>query len=118
MRRHFGARSSPWATAPRARSARSSSRGSSNGHLEPIAYTYEADYHCPGCAVARFGADVNGYAAGDVDRWEGNPVGAVFPWDEWLPCDDAGAQTLACGTCGAVLDEYGPADEPSPDRGG
>jgi hypothetical protein len=39
-------------------------------HLEPIAYTYEADYHCPDCAVARFGADDNGYAAGDVDRCE------------------------------------------------
>ncbi len=68
----------------------------------PIAYTYEADYHCEQCAVDRFGLGVSG------DDGEGNPVGAVFPWDEWQQFTGE-PETLACGTCHAVIDEYVPA---------
>ena len=45
----------------------------------PVYYTYEADVHCPDHAEARFGAAAlqDGTA---IDN-EGNPVGAIFPWD-------------------------------------
>lgn len=67
---------------------------------DPIAYTYDADIHCPACAVARFGAEP-GY------RWvresaidsEGNPVGAISPWDD----DDPDG--IVCGTCGETVTE-------------
>lgn len=62
-----------------------------------IAYTYEADWHCPDCTAARLGEDCQG-----VDR-EGNEVHAVFSWDEWWQSTDE-ADVLACGDCGAVLD--------------
>lgn len=76
----------------------------------PIAYTYEADYHCPSCTAKRFGATFIG-----EDR-EGNAVGAVAPWDEWHSCDDLAdclgtrpcqkcPATLNCGTCGVELDD-------------
>jgi hypothetical protein len=71
----------------------------------PIAYTYEADHHCPACARARFGADEHGFPPESARDGEGNPVGAVFSWDEWQNIGE-GSQTLACGTCGAILDEY------------
>lgn len=60
----------------------------------PVAYTYEADYHCPGCAEERFGLDTHSEVSGE-DR-EGNPVHAVFSWNE-------GWQGHACGTCGGEL---------------
>ncbi len=58
-------------------------------------YVYEGDYHCDGCAVARFGRcscpeqDVHGEDA------DGNDVGALFEMDA------AGDET--CGDCGAEL---------------
>ena len=61
---------------------------------EIIAWTYEADYHCPDCAWRRFG-----HALEDpdtVDR-EGNPLHPVFSWDE-APIDG-----IACGDCGEVI---------------
>lgn len=64
----------------------------------PIAYTYEADHHCESCTVARFGSTEG------EDR-EGNQVGAVFSWDEWYNIG-YGSQTLGCGDCFAILDEY------------
>lgn len=69
---------------------------------DPIAYTYEADVHCPGCAVRRFGHDENGFVPEDAVDGEGNPVGAVAPWDER---DPAGAY---CGTCHGEI--YGPGE--------
>ena len=64
---------------------------------DPIAYTYEADAHCPSCAEARFGRGADGrwIADGATDD-EGNDVGAVAPWDEW----EGG---MSCGTCGGII---------------
>lgn len=95
---------------------------------EPIAYTYEADYHCDECAEKRFGR----CEAGDVacqgppdhepkeDR-EGNPVGAVSPFDEWWEPSIDECQALSCGDCGAIIDivhtercEENGGDEPCP----
>jgi hypothetical protein len=77
---------------------------------DPIAYTYEADYHCPACTEERFGRTDDGYIAGEnadgtvSEDTEGNAVGAVFPWDEWCQGTDE-AETLACSDCGCVIDE-------------
>ena len=65
---------------------------------EPIAYTFEADYHCKDCTIERFGSTEG------VDR-EGNQVGAVAPWDEWFDIGE-GDQTLACGDCHEVIEQY------------
>lgn len=81
---------------------------------DPIAYTYEADHHCPGCTEARFGRSEDGWIAGEnedgsypVDG-EGNPVGVVAPWDEWWEPSLDEPQTLVCGTCGGEIDEIVP----------
>jgi hypothetical protein len=74
----------------------------------PIAYTYEADYHCEACAEARFGMNYADAVAGDAIDAEGNRVGVVAPWDEWQSFT-GDCEVLACGTCGVVLDEYVPA---------
>lgn len=66
---------------------------------EPIAYTYEADYHCPNCAEARFGEGVPDSA----EDSEGNPIGAVSPFDEWWEPDYL-CESLYCGDCHAILD--------------
>ncbi len=81
------------------------------GHLDPIAYTYDADYHCPGCAFARFGQDENGFVPEDATDDEGNPVGAVAPWDEWWEPSEKGPQSLVCGTCLGVVTELPGEDE-------
>lgn len=95
-----------------------------HGKHDPIAYTYEADTHCPDCAATRFGCDENDFITGTDG--EGNPVGVISPWDEWIQgsgttciltaenmhtADDCTmheyeGETLACGTCGTVIDEY------------
>jgi hypothetical protein len=62
---------------------------------QPIAYTYEADVHCPECATERFGA---GLDAAETEDTEGNPIGAVFTWDEWTD----GAW---CGDCHEMIIE-------------
>lgn len=87
---------------------------------DPIAYTYDADTHCPNCAEARFGRCKDGFiACPDTHDWrpgpldsEGNPVGAIFSWDEWCEPSEAGMQYLACGTCRGVITEcdHGPDD--------
>ncbi len=59
---------------------------------DPIAYTYEASEHCPACAEERFGVGPGGFIAENAEDNDGNPVGAVFPWDEW-------DRPLTCGTC-------------------
>jgi hypothetical protein len=76
----------------------------------PIAYTFDAEYHCEACTVAVFGRSEDGWVAwsdteGEEPRdSERNPVGAVFSWDEWWEASDWHAQTLICATCGAELD--------------
>jgi predicted RNA-binding Zn-ribbon protein involved in translation (DUF1610 family) len=50
---------------------------------QPIAYTYDADVHCPSCAEQHFGRCAeHGQIACDVVDSEGNEPGAMFPWDE------------------------------------
>lgn len=83
------------------------------GHMDPIAYTYEADYHCPACTEQRFGRSARGFIAEESHDNEGNPVGAVFPWDEWCESSELGRQVLSCGTCHGEIDscEHGDEDE-------
>jgi hypothetical protein len=76
-----------------------------SGRHDPIAYTYEADHHCPDCAFKRFGRDEAGFVPEDAEDGEGNLVGALAPWDEWYD-PDGGEQVLACGTCGTEIDIY------------
>ena len=84
---------------------------------DPIAYTYEADTHCPSCTEARFGRCACGFIACPggslkcsdpelqaIDR-EGNLVGAILPWDEWYDTSEPGQKLLVCGTCGGVIEE-------------
>ena len=71
----------------------------------PIAYTYEADTHCPQCAEKRFGLHNNLISGTDS---EGNEVGVIAPWDEWHCEDSLVMQTLACATCATVLDTFTP----------
>ena len=73
----------------------------------PIAYTYEADTHCPTCAEARYGRSADGrwIAPEDSTDSEGNNVGAVAPWDEWhVHGEGAAPYVLACGTCQGVIE--------------
>jgi len=72
---------------------------------DPIAYTYEADAHCPACAIARFGADELGFVPESARDRNGNPIGAIFPWTEWYDYNSPEPETLACGTCGGIIDE-------------
>lgn len=78
---------------------------------DPIAYTYEADYHCPACAFERFGQDEHGFVPEDAEDSEGNPIGALAPWDEWHEPTADYHQALACGTCGEVIEELDDADQ-------
>ena len=61
---------------------------------DPIAYTYEADVHCPADTEVRFGRGPNGFIAEESTDSEGNRVGAVFSWDrdgDWPGyCSDCG----------------------------
>lgn len=73
---------------------------------EPIAYTYDADTHCESCAEKAFGRNENGFIEGEDS--EGNPVGAISPWDEWYANDVYEGNEVAvlyCGTCGEVIEE-------------
>jgi hypothetical protein len=62
----------------------------------PIAYTYEADVHCPACARARFGKALDDP---DTEDNEANPVGAMFECDEHDPAGEY------CGDCGEEVAE-------------
>jgi len=79
---------------------------------EPIAYTFEADHHCPDCTEERFGSDDAGFIACEPggspmrDSY-GEFVGAVAPWDEWQQFSGE-HETLACATCGLIIEEYEP----------
>jgi hypothetical protein len=71
-----------------------------------IAYTYEADYHCPDCAIERFGQqEGRSWAREDATDNEGNGVHPVFASDEWWNPGE-GNQTLACTDCGRELDYH------------
>lgn len=70
---------------------------------DPIAYTYEADWHCPECAIARFGEDEHGFVPENAEDNEGNSIGAVSPWDEWWNLDGE-CEALSCSDCHAILD--------------
>ncbi len=72
----------------------------------PIAYTYEADYHCPGCTAERFGTDEEGWIVEYAEDSEGNRVGAVAPWDEWIEPSEPAPQSLVCGSCFGVIETY------------
>jgi hypothetical protein len=73
------------------------------GHLDPIAYTYEADYHCPPCAKERFGEDELGFVPSGAEDDEGNPIGAVASWDEWYDVSKDECEILVCGTCRDII---------------
>ena len=60
------------------------------------AYTYEAAVHCEKCATDRFGVNRLGHVPEDACDADGNPIGAVFAYN-----DHDGAE--ACGTCGHTL---------------
>lgn len=76
-----------------------------------VAYTYEADVHCPACARKRFAPALTGCGPADLTQWhedehglpieatdrEGNPVHPVFSTDE------RGDSLTHCGDCGAEL---------------
>lgn len=68
----------------------------------PMAYTYDAAHHCEGCAAERFGWDADGFITGEDG--EGNPVRALYGWEEWHEPSIAGVQVLSCDTCGGELD--------------
>jgi hypothetical protein len=74
---------------------------------DPIAYTYEADTHCPGCTAERFGTGPGGWIAEEAEDSEGNAVGALFAWDEWCEPREPGPQRLVCGTCLGTIEEHG-----------
>ena len=61
-----------------------------------IAYVYEAGQHCPACAYARFGDELDNP---DTEDREGNPIGVVAPWDEipasGIYCDDCLGEIVA-----------------------
>lgn len=67
-----------------------------------VAYTYEADTHCPGCTKASFGDDGMGHSYG-VDA-EGNEIHPIFGWDPGWHDDTVECEALVCGTCNGVID--------------
>ena len=76
------------------------------GGPHPIAYAYEAAFHCPSCAARAFGVE-DGFIPESARDGESNPVGALSPWDEWQNFDGE-RETLGCDTCGRVIDTYDP----------
>lgn len=67
---------------------------------DPIAYTYDADTHCPSCAFSKFGRDSLGFVPANATDREGNGIGAVAPWElgEW-------PEGITCGDCLRVIVE-------------
>jgi hypothetical protein len=57
---------------------------------EPVAFTYQAAFHCVPCAKERWGDDV---VEGNTYDLENNPVRAVYGFDDVR--DDG----ESCGTC-------------------
>jgi hypothetical protein len=73
------------------------------GTYDPIAYTYDADYHCPACTEERFGRSERGFIAEDSEDSEGNPVGILSPWDEWWQ-ETSECDVLGCSDCHGTID--------------
>ena len=78
--------------------------------VQIVAYTFEADIHCPDCTAERAAVglltrepplrqpvDEHGLTADLVDR-EGNPIRPVFSTDAF------GAVVPHCSECGALLE--------------
>jgi hypothetical protein len=74
------------------------------GYPHPIAYTYNAAFHCPVCAARAFGVDDNGFIPEGATDSEGNGIGAVAPWDEWHEPSEPLPQALSCDTCGGIIE--------------
>lgn len=78
-----------------------------------IAHAYDGAYHCPGCAVARFGEADNSpgglypWVPEDAQDSDGNLVMPLFAGDDWFHADDDSVQHLVCDTCIGVIDTYG-----------
>ena len=76
------------------------------GYPHPIAYTFMAAYHCPACTARAFGVDEDGWIPEDARDGEGNPIGAVSPWEEWEEYGEPGPYVLVCDTCGDIIEEH------------
>jgi len=78
----------------RMRNKSSKTAGPHGDWRDTIGYTYDADVHCPGCAIARFGQEPGHYwVREDAVDSEGNPVHPIAPWDE------TSEEGEYCGTC-------------------
>jgi hypothetical protein len=83
-----------------------------------LCYTYEADYHCTPCAIARFGEHprspiAHPWIADESIDSEGNTPAPVFGDSEWWdPHSEVHMQVLRCCDCHKVIDhtrEWSPA---------
>ena len=69
------------------------------GYPHPIAYTYAAALHCPPCAARAYGVESeSGFIPETARDGEGNPIGAVAPWDEYDR-----THGVYCDTCGGEI---------------
>ena len=63
-----------------------------------VGFTWEADLYCADCTQERFGEPADPVSPWlDVSDSEGNPVGAVFPFDEF-------DYRSHCGGCHTPID--------------
>lgn len=78
-----------------------------------IGWVYDADYHCPACAVKRFGEDERspGFPfpwlpeSGATDS-EGNAPLPIFASDEWFDASNPDEVfVLYCADCEGIIDE-------------
>ena len=82
-----------------------------NRHGGAVGFTWEADLYCFTCTRERFGEPVDPVSPWlDVADAEGNPVGAVFPFDEF-------DYAPHCGGCGTPIDAVA-LEEDDPLKGG
>jgi hypothetical protein len=69
-----------------------------------IAYTADAAYMCPPCALARYGQEPGrSWVREDATDSESNPVHPVFGLDEWCEPSEPGLQSLVCDSCAGVI---------------
>ena len=76
-------------------------------HLDPIAYTTDADVWCRDCIIEVYGVDPLHKPLAEDN--EGNPIGAIAPWDgDWYENDvyEGRCGALVCNHCFAELDTY------------
>lgn len=69
---------------------------------DPIAYTYDAATHCPGCA-AEYAGGQGALDSNTAEDSAGNAIGAIFSWTEWWQIDGK-CETLTCDTCLGEID--------------